>query len=145
MESAQLLKFFLFSGMSEDQFDNIIPFMAEEEYSADDIIIKEGKINDKIFFIIRGQVSVIKKDTFLYNYSEGEHFGEMEVLDVIPADATIKAVTPVTAATISNKALRAMYNTDAKTFSHITMNLTRDLSRRLRKLGKLYTISKQQE
>ena len=138
-------KFALFGGLSEDQIDSILHLMAEEEYNADDIVIKEGKINDKVYFITKGRVSVIKKNTLLYNYSEGDHFGEMEVLDVIPADATIKAVSPVSVVTISNKALRAIYNIDVKTFSLITMNLTRDLSRRLRRLGEEYAIMKQQE
>jgi len=140
-----LSKFALFGGLSEDQIDSILHLMAEEEYNADDIVIKEGKINDKVYFITKGRVSVIKKNTLLYNYSEGDHFGEMEVLDVIPADATIKAVSPVSVVTISNKALRAIYNIDVKTFSLITMNLTRDLSRRLRRLGEEYAIMKQQE
>jgi len=143
MDIILLSKFALFGGLSEDQIDNIIPLMAEEEYNKDDIIIKEGKTNDKVYFIISGQVSVTKRDTFLYNYSEGDHFGEMEVLDVIPADATIKAVTPVNVITISNKALRAIYNIDVKTFSVITMNLTRDLSRRMRRLGEQYAAIKQ--
>jgi len=145
MEPALLSKFALFGGLSEDQIDSILHLMAEEEYNADDIVIKEGKINDKVYFITKGRVSVIKKNTLLYNYSEGDHFGEMEVLDVIPADATIKAVSPVSVVTISNKALRAIYNIDVKTFSLITMNLTRDLSRRLRRLGEEYAIMKQQE
>jgi CRP-like cAMP-binding protein len=56
----------------------------------------------------------------------------MEVLDVMPAAATIKAVTSVTVMSISNKAFREIYKKDIKSFSLLLMNLARDLSRRLR-------------
>ena len=118
----------------EEQIENIIPLMVREEFNPNDMIITEGKSNDKVYFIIRGQVSVTKKEIALSRFSEGEAFGEMEVLDVMPAVASIKAMTPVTVMTISNKALRAIYNIDVKTFSLIVMNLARDLSRRLRKM-----------
>ena len=65
----------------------------------------------------------------------------MEVLDVMPAVATIKALTPVKVMTFSNKALRAVYNIDVKTFSLMIMNLARDLSRRLRKMDEYITSS----
>jgi CRP-like cAMP-binding protein len=68
----------------------------------------------------------------IYDLSEGNTFGEMEVLDVMPCAATIKAVTDVTVITISNISLREIYKIDMKSFSLLLMNLARDLSRRLR-------------
>jgi CRP-like cAMP-binding protein len=63
---------------------------------------------------------------------EGHTFGEMEVLDIMPASATAKAVTDVTVMTMSNRVLRKIYHDDTKTFSLLLMNLARDLSRRIR-------------
>jgi len=131
-------KYALFGGLQEDQIENLIPLMVKEEFDQDKIIITEGKSNDRIFFILNGQVSVSRKGTILTKFSEGDMFGEMEVLDVMPAVATIKAITPVTAMSISNRALRAVYNIDVKTFSLIVMNLARDLSRRLRKMDEYF-------
>ena len=46
--------------------------------------------------------------------------------------ATIRAVTDVTAMSLSNVALREIYTNDVKAFSMLIMNIARDLSRRLR-------------
>jgi len=129
-----LQKYALFGGLSEEQIKNILPYMLHETYRADELIITEGKPNDKVYFLIEGQVAVIKKDTLLMRFSEGEAFGEMEVLDVMPAAASIKSLTEVTVMSVSNKALRTIYKIDIAAFSLILMNLARDLSRRLRRM-----------
>ena len=132
IEAKTLQKYSLFGGLLEDQIEKIIPLMDEENYSPDDIIIVEGSPNDKILFILEGRVSVIKGSTVIYDLSEGNTFGEMEVLDVMPSAASIKAVTKVRAMSISMKTLREIYQIDIKMFSLLIMNLARDLSRRLR-------------
>jgi len=136
-----LQKYALFGGLMEDQIQAILPFMSEEKFEAEDFIIVEGSPSDKIYFIIEGQIAVIKKEVYLARFSEGEAFGEMEVLDVMPAAASIKAMTPVTVITISNKSLNEIYKNDIRTFSLILMNLARELSRRLRKMDEKYASS----
>jgi CRP-like cAMP-binding protein len=128
-----LLKYPIFGGMEEEQIKKIIPLLKEDKLGPDEFIIIEGKPNDKIFFLIEGQVSVSRKDTLLTKFGEGEAFGEMEVLDVMPAVASIKSISNVTLMSISNKTLREIYKIDLKIFSLLIMNLARDLSRRLRK------------
>ena len=129
-----LQKYSLFGGLIEEQIEGILPFMKYENYEPGEIIITEGNPNDKIYFLIEGQVAVIKGDVELYRFKEGEAFGEMEVLDVMPAIASIKSLTKVTTMSISNMALREIYKKDVKIFSLMLMNLARDLSRRLRKM-----------
>jgi len=141
VEPTALQKYSLFGGLLEEQIEGIIPFMVKEEFKPNDIIITEGKPNDKIFFLTRGQVSVTKGDFELSRFSEGEAFGEMEVLDVMPSVASIKALTEVTVLSISNKGLRDIYKFDTKTFSLMIMNLARDLSRRLRRMDERFASS----
>ena len=122
----------LFGGLMEEQIEQIIPLLQLENYEPDVDIIVEGDPNDKIRFITEGKVAVWKGKTFIWALPEGSTFGEMEVLDVMPAAATIRSVTKVSALSISNKALRKIYKNDIKSFSLLMMNLARDLSRRLR-------------
>jgi CRP-like cAMP-binding protein len=68
---------------------------------------------------------------------EGETFGEMEVLDVMPAAASVRALVPTKVATVSNRALREMNKIDTAIFALVIMNLARDLSRRLRRMDEL--------
>ncbi len=130
--TAVLKKQALFGGLSEEQIENIISLMVKETYSADTCIISEGCPNDKIYFMLEGSVSVIKGNTSIATLIAGNLFGEMEVLDVMPSSATIKAQTDVTTMVLSNDALRRIYRNDIKVFTLLLMNLAREISRRLR-------------
>jgi CRP-like cAMP-binding protein len=132
IDPTALQKYSLFGGLLEDQIDRILPFMEHEIYSSGDVIIAEGTPNDRIRFIIEGLVAVVKDGVELATFKEGDFFGEMEVLDVMPSAATIVARKPTQVLSISNRALREIYKIDIKAFSLILMNLARDLSRRLR-------------
>jgi len=134
VQAETLQKYSLFGGLLKEQIESIIPLMEKETFESGEVIIAEGKPNDKIFFLIEGQVAVSKGDVALSRFGEGEAFGEMEVLDVMPAIASIKALSKVTVMSVSNKALREIYKIDVKIFSLMIMNLARDLSRRLRKM-----------
>jgi CRP-like cAMP-binding protein len=132
VDPLELQKYSLFGGLLEEQIEKIIPLMEQENYAPGVDIIVEGNPNDKIRFIIEGRVAVLKEGVVLSEMGEGNNFGEMEVLDVMPAEATIKALSQVKVFSISNKSLREIYRIDIKSFSLIIMNLARELSRRLR-------------
>jgi CRP-like cAMP-binding protein len=136
-----LQKYSLFGGLDTEQVGLILPLMNLEDFGPDEFIIIEGKPNDKIFFLIEGTVAVTKNNVILSRFGEGEAFGEIEVLDVMPSVASIKSISNVRVMSISNKALRDIYKLDVKIFSLMIMNLARDLSRRLRRMDeKLTTI-----
>jgi CRP-like cAMP-binding protein len=132
--SSDLQKYSLFGSLLEDQIDRILPLMQQESYGPGDNIIVEGERNDRIRFILEGRVAVVKENIILTEFKEGDFFGEMEVLDVMPSVAAIKALTGARMMSISNKALGEIYKEDIKTFALIIMNLARDLSRRLRRM-----------
>jgi CRP-like cAMP-binding protein len=132
VEPSVLQRYSLFGGLLEEQIAQILPLMEQESYDPGDDILVEGTPNDRIRFILEGQVAVTKKRIILFEFGEGDFFGEMEVLDVMPAEATIKALTATRVMSISNRSLRSIYKADIKVFSIIIMNLARDLSRRLR-------------
>jgi CRP-like cAMP-binding protein len=67
-------------------------------------------------------------------FKEGDTVGEMEVLDMMPSAATVRALEKVEVISLSNAALYEIYKQDIKTFAIIVMNLARDMSRRLRKM-----------
>jgi len=137
VQAETLQKYALFGGMIDEQVEKIIPLLKQEKFPPDTHIINEGEPNDKIYFLIEGHVEVTRRNIVLTKFGEGEAFGEMEVLDVMPAIATIKALSPVTVITISNQTLREIYKIDVKIFSLIIMNLARDLSRRLRRMDEI--------
>ena len=96
--------------------------------------MSEGEPNDRIHFILEGEVEILKDGVRLARLGEGDTFGEMEFLDVMPAAATVRAVLPSAVATISNHALHELSKASMRAFAMVVMNLARDLSRRLRRM-----------
>jgi len=137
-----LQNYSLFGGLMAEQIERLIHLLTIESYSEGVPIITEGDRNDRIRFIIDGRVYVIRNGKQLNELGEGETFGEMEILDVMPAVATIKTAVPTRVAAISNRALRDIYKMAVSTFSKIIMNLARDLSRRLRRMDELACLEK---
>jgi CRP-like cAMP-binding protein len=136
IELTTLKNYSLFGGLMEEQIGVILPFMEQESFEAGEDIMVEGSLNDKIRFILEGSVAVVKEHVILSEMKEGDTVGEMEVLDVMPAAATIKTLSHTKVMSLSNRNLREIYKKDIKIFSLLIMNLARDLSRRLRLMDK---------
>ena len=134
IDSSVMHKYSLFDGLENNQIDSIVSLMEEESYDAGTEIITEGNQNYKIYFILEGRVAAIKNGISLQEMDEGTIFGEMEVLDVRPSAATVKALAFTRVMVLSIDALGEIYETDLKIYSFIIMNLARDLSRKLRRL-----------
>ena len=137
IDSSVLQRYSFFGGLEQEQIGIILPLMEQEVYEPGTDIIIEGKPNDKIRFILEGRVGVIKGDVVLVELDKGTIFGEMEVLDVMPAEATVRSLTATSVMSLSNRALREIYKADIKTYSLLLMNIARDISRRLRRMDDL--------
>lgn len=137
IDVASFNKYSLFGGLKPEDIARISHLFGYRPYRSGETIIQEGMRNDTIYFIQCGRAAVSRGGVHLIDLVEGDTFGEMEVLDVMPAVATIVATDQVRTATITNKALHQIYGTDPKIFSLFMMNLARDLSRRLRRMDEL--------
>ena len=135
IDHSVLSKYSLFDGLEEEQIKTILALMENKVYEAGEDIIIEGEHNDRIHFILEGRESVIKDGVKLMELGAGDIFGEMEVLEVLPVEATIRTITPTKLVTLSIDALGEIYTSDLKTYSFILMNLARDIARKLRRLN----------
>lgn len=138
LEPSTLQRYSFFGGLLEEQIHAILPLMELESYGEGENIIVEGAPNDRIRFILEGRVEVVKNGVVLAEFSEGDTFGEMEILEVMASAANIRTLTPTKAMSISNRGLREIYKLDVKVFAMMIMNLARDISRRLRHLDEMY-------
>ena len=139
VDSSILERYSLFGGLDRDQINRVVALMEQEFHKASSVIITEGKQNDKIRFILDGKVAVVKGGIILAEFNEGALFGEMEVLDIMPAEASVRAVIDTSTLSLSGAALREIYNTDIKAYALMLMNLARDISRRLRRMDNMVT------
>ncbi len=137
IEASALKDYSLFGGLLPEEIEAIRPLLGSASYEAGTAILREGETNDRIHFILEGSVEVEKGGVFLVRLCEGDTFGEMEFLDVMPAAATVRAISPSTVATISNRALYELSKASMRAFAMVVMNLARDLSRRLRRMDEI--------
>jgi len=135
IESADLGNCSLFDGLENEQIDRILPLMEHDVYEAGTDIIVEGSASNRLRVILEGRVAVVKNGVILAELGEGDVFGEMEVLDVGPVEATIKAIAPTSVIALSVDAFGELYENDIEIYAFLLMNLARDLSRRLRRMN----------
>ncbi|MDR0785542.1 MAG: cyclic nucleotide-binding domain-containing protein [Treponema sp.] len=135
LEVPRLQKYALFGGLSEDQIAGVLPYLEERRFLTGQTILKEGDRNDRVFFILEGNVIVRKDGITLAEFDSGDAVGEMEILGVRPASATLLAMSDVKTVSLSNTALYKIYKEDIHTYAMIILNLARELSRRLRRMN----------
>jgi CRP-like cAMP-binding protein len=140
VDTASLQKYSLFGALLPEEIDRVRPLMGSATFAAGEYVIREECPNDSIYFVLEGRVEVSKHGVRLVEIGEGETFGEMELLDVMPSVASIRTLTPCSFATISNRAIHEIFHLDTRIFSIIIMNLARDLSRRLRHMDDVASV-----
>ncbi len=84
-----------------------------EEVSLGNKLIVEGEDGNKFFMIAQGQVEVLSKgahgaDLRIALLTEGEYFGETDLVSDKPSDVTIRTITPCILLTLSRKDLDAI-------------------------------------
>ena len=135
----------LFGGISDEAIEKILPLLQEEKFSAGENIVGEGEDGDRLYFICEGSVEVFKSADTPEGASErrlavlavGDTFGEMELIDIQPRSATVRALETVRALSLSNADMYEIYKSDLETFTMIIMNMAREISRRLRAMDAL--------
>ncbi len=129
----------LFGGLTHEELELLRPRLKESRYTAGAYLLEQGEPNSSVFFIIEGSVAIIKHaldaadaDREIAVLSTGDSFGEMELIDIQPCAASVKALTDTTVATFTNRDLYELSHSHLKTYTMIIMNLAREISRRLR-------------
>lgn len=89
----------LFSHIEEDVVHRIAKRFITEEVERDGILIHEGKDRQKFFIVASGQAEVISRgkhgeELRIALLSEGEYFGEADLLSDLPSSVTVRSITP---------------------------------------------------
>ena len=138
----------LFGGLSDDQLAEVRTFLKSASYKKDELLLIQGKPNNTLFFIVSGSVAIVKhtdesqqpssqespdvRDQEIARLGDGDTFGEMELIDIQPCAASVKALTATEVLTFTNRDLYLLSKSSPKTHTMIIMNLAREISRRLR-------------
>ena len=84
-----------FHAFPDAEIWEIIRASVWKEASVDEVIIREGDIDDAFFVITSGRVNITKSGAVIGQLAEGDCFGEMGYLNKIKRTATITADGPV--------------------------------------------------
>lgn len=100
----------LFSKLPEPIVTRMANGFKTEEVSLGNQLIVEGEDRSKFFIIAQGQVEVLSKGVHGSNLriallTEGEFFGETDLVSDKPSDVTVRTITPCVLLTLSRKDL----------------------------------------
>ena len=133
----------IFAGLNDRAMQIFLEQAKRIEVPAGGVIAREGETNDCMFLIEAGEMSIIKKfntpnPVKLATLGPGECFGEMCILETQPRSATAQAVGQAAVVSVATTAFFQLYQKAPEQYCIVLLNLARDLSRRLRRLGEAY-------
>ncbi len=105
----------LFSKLPEAILSRMAARLKTEEVSLGNKLIVEGEDRSKFFIIAQGQVEVLSKGIHGSNLriallTDGEFFGESDLVSDQPSDMTVRTITPCVLLTLSRKDLDSVLN-----------------------------------
>ncbi len=77
-----------------------------EKFKKDEVVIKQGDIGDKFYFIRSGNCVALKDGVKVLDYQPHDYFGELSLLKDQPRAATIKTQNNVVLASLDRKAFK---------------------------------------
>lgn len=131
---ALLRTYSLFGGLRDEQLGRLVPCIRVVELAAGAELIREGERGDRMYCLVAGEVEVLRGSLVVVRLGPGETIGEMELIDMQPRSATVRALVPCRLLSLALRDILALQREDLPAFTLVVMNLARDLSRRLRKM-----------
>ena len=146
-----LIHFPFFDRLSRDELDLVANHIRIVELDPGDVLFKEGEKGDSVFFIVNGELDVIKEprgrnewgidNVVITKLSRGRTIGEMSVIDKIPRSATVKAIKNSTLVTMTGSGFDLVLKDYPEIGVKILKGMAKLLSLNLRKTSSLLTDS----
>lgn len=131
----------VFGGLSAHSLERLIAASQTVGLPAGSLFMREGELGDKVYVLEQGRVEILKnvgeEQRRLKELGPGDCFGEMALLDISPRSATVRALEDCRALEIPAAALYQLYGEDLAQFSLLSLNMGREVSRRLRETENL--------
>ena len=87
----------IFAGLSDEDVDWLIKMSELVSFKKGDRLIEEGSVGDALYYVVEGEVKVVKQvgtsEVVLATRGIGEVMGEMALVDECPRNASVYALT----------------------------------------------------
>ena len=133
----------IFAGLGDKALKLLLENAESAFVPAGDVIAREGDVNDCVYLIESGEISILKNfissnPVVLATLGPGDFFGEMCILEALPRSATARAAAESKVVSLASSSFYRLFEKMPKQHSILLLNMARDLSRRLRRLDELY-------
>lgn len=126
----------VFGGVDARSLDWLIQRAPRVRVAAGGWFFREGDRGTTLYVLLQGRVTLSRSldgvEEPLGSLAAGDCFGEMALLDLSPRSATVCAAEDSLALAIDAGLLYLLYKQAPESYTIILMNLSRELSRRLR-------------
>jgi CRP-like cAMP-binding protein len=121
-------------GFSEQDLKGVLELSKIRKYEAGEVIIEEGVFDSWIYFLVSGEVKVVKHNNELSILQRtGDVFGEMGIIDGSPRSAHIYAIKDTVCLATDASYIDRLSGNDKILFSYILYRLFAEiLANRLR-------------
>ena len=131
IKEQMLAKVPLFAGLTAKELDHISSLLTQLDVPAGTTLIRQGEVGKEFMVIVKGTVEVVHNLEVLRTLGEGDHFGEIALLDGGRRTASVVAKTPVTIEVASQQEFLGLLNEAPE----IAVKLLPALARRVRELN----------
>ncbi len=114
----------VFGFLPESVLKQLLPLSEIVHLPPGSTILSEGEMNSKVYFLIRGVVSVYSGEEFIVNLRRvGDIFGEMSIISHKPCSASVITDTHVDVFTIRSKDIGDCYEIDTEVLQNVLYRL----------------------
>ncbi len=126
----------IFGALRPEGLERVSGLLVSQCHPQNARIIEEGDEAEGLYVIVEGQVEVSMlvdgKERVIAVLGEGAVFGEMAIIDIMKRSATVVATSPLQTLYLSRASFFTLCSEAPSTFAMVSLNLARELSRRLR-------------
>lgn len=133
----------IFAGLDQAALDLFLQQAEKLSFAPGDVVAREGENNHSMYLIGKGSVRIVKhfgqrNQTELAILHQKDFFGEMCILEPAPRAATAQTIEPSVIFRVASSAFHRLYKEMPSQYGILILNISRDLSRRLRHLDEVF-------
>ncbi len=132
----------VFAGLPDSIVENIGSHARRLDATAGEILLREGEPAKEMLVVLSGSLEVVKRnhdgrEAVIATLGPGSVAGEMSLIDIRPRSAEVRSVGSSSVAVLGHGDIATIYREDQKSYTLLVLNISREISLRLRRLDAL--------